>query len=406
MRKQVLFVSPVSPVRDGIGIQQRAFRNLNLLTDHYAVDAVILADKFDDRFLKQLPVNATTCIDFAYKDLPDRLRTVPGMQLLWRIWWHVGQRLRITLRKSKIKKRLSEVLACDFEFVFYFRIKSYWVHSFLASNNANFSPRTIVDFDDYESLARSQMLPYIYKAMGRQKYYSNHVDIFFTKRLENKILRSADHVLVSSEIDKISLTKKGSKLVPITVLPNTVYLPDKLPRSQGSRRIMFLGAMNYYPNIDGAVFFCSTVLPILREKLPNPVEIYLVGSSPSDEILQLGRIAEVTVTGRVENLRDYYQKSDIVIVPIRMGGGTRIKIIEAMAYGRMVMSTTIGCEGIPIRSSQELVIADEPEKFAIDCASYLSCPNSRHVIEQKARKFVEEKYSYESAQSIFQSSHV
>jgi glycosyltransferase involved in cell wall biosynthesis len=156
---------------------------------------------------------------------------------------------------------------------------------------------------------------------------------------------------------------------------------------------MFIGNMGYPPCVDAVLYFCSEILPLIRQAI-EPIELWIVGADPRPEVLRLNG-SDVRVTGRVEDVVPYYQQSTVCVVPLRAGGGTRLKILEAMALGRPVVSTTIGCEGLDVVDGEHLYIADTPEEFAEKTVRLLRNRQSYQHIRANGRQLVEARYSWD-----------
>lgn len=171
------------------------------------------------------------------------------------------------------------------------------------------------------------------------------------------------HCVTMSESDKALLLAANPNL-KITVLPNGVdtrnYAP--LPFPKNAARLLFVGNMAYRPNIDAVTYFCQSIYPKIKAEYPS-IEFWIVGKDPAPEVANL-KGNGIHVTGQVDDLGSYYNDSIICVVPLRAGGGTRLKILEAMALGRPVVTTSIGCEGLDVKDGQHLFIADMPDLFA------------------------------------------
>ena len=139
--------------------------------------------------------------------------------------------------------------------------------------------------------------------------------------------------------------------------------------------------------------FVVQILPLIRHTI-NPMEFWIVGGNPRPEVLELNGNG-VRVTGRVEDVVPYYQQSTVCVVPLRAGGGTRLKILEAMALGRPVVSTTIGCEGLDVVDGEHLFIADTPEQFAQKTVRLLLDRHLSQYMCANARRLVEAHYGWD-----------
>jgi glycosyltransferase involved in cell wall biosynthesis len=160
-----------------------------------------------------------------------------------------------------------------------------------------------------------------------------------------------------------------------------------------SHDLLFVGMMNYPPNADGAIYFVESILPQIRARIPD-VRLTIVGHSPPARVRDLGKIPGVEVTGFVDNLQPYYASASVVVAPLRSGGGTRLKILEAMALSRPVVTTSMGCEGLVVESGKHVMIADKPEMFADAVTNLLTDPASQRRLAGNSRRLVEDRYDW------------
>jgi glycosyltransferase involved in cell wall biosynthesis len=151
--------------------------------------------------------------------------------------------------------------------------------------------------------------------------------------------------------------------------------------------------MLFEPNIEAACFFVRDIWPRVREAMPRAT-FWIVGTEPSEAVRRLHSESNgVVVTGEVPDVLPYLQRSVAAIVPLKNGGGTRLKILEAMAAGRAVVSTSVGAEGLDVRTGENILIADDPLTFASHCISVLNSPDLRHRLAAAGRRLVEQRYS-------------
>jgi len=215
---------------------------------------------------------------------------------------------------------------------------------------------------------------------------------------EARVCRLADGVVAVSEADKVAL----QQLVPgleVTTVPNAVDVEyytatDIQPSPLPTHSLVFTGKMDFRPNVDAVLWFCQEVLPLVRRKLPD-ARFYIVGQSPHRRVLRLADDTAVTVTGYVDDVRSYIAGACVYVVPLRMGGGTRLKVLEAMAMGKPIVSTSLGCEGFEgLAPSRELSIADSPQEFAQRVIELLDDASWRERLGRAAQRFVEEQYDW------------
>jgi sugar transferase (PEP-CTERM/EpsH1 system associated) len=184
----------------------------------------------------------------------------------------------------------------------------------------------------------------------------------------------------------------------VNVIPNGVdlqaYVPDGVPGSP-SNRVVFVGRMDYHANVDGVLWFCRKILPYIRRQKPD-VLFQIVGGFPSEDVRRLAIPGQIEVTGFVEDVRPYLKKATAVVVPLRIGGGTRLKILEAFAMGKAVISTSLGAEGISVVGGREILLADSPEQFASKVLEVLDRLELRESLQKAGRHLVEACYSWTS----------
>lgn len=165
-------------------------------------------------------------------------------------------------------------------------------------------------------------------------------------------------------------------------------------QEQTDESIVFTGSMDWLPNEDAMLYFDKEILPLIR-KLNRHVKLFIIGKSPTKALMDLARKDNrIVVTGRVNDVRPFIENAKVFIVPIRIGGGTRLKILEAMSMQKAVVSTTIGAEGISYTNGTDIVIADTPKDFAQKLLTLLNEPGQREALGTKARELVCKTYDW------------
>jgi len=162
-----------------------------------------------------------------------------------------------------------------------------------------------------------------------------------------------------------------------------------------SQELVFTGSMDWRPNQDAVTYFIRDIFPLLRSKYPS-LAVSFVGRNPPPEIMALDRISGVTVTGTVDDVRPYIRRAAVYIVPLRIGGGSRLKILEALAMRKAVVSTAIGAEGLKVADGSNILLADDPDRFAEKIGLLLEDAELRARLGATGRDTVEKMYSWES----------
>jgi len=223
-------------------------------------------------------------------------------------------------------------------------------------------------------------------------------------RFESAALSRFDLVLAVSEADAATFARlyPGHVDRPVHVVPTGVQTDYFVPTGGAARaHMVFTGSMDWLPNEDGMTYFCREVLPKIRAAEPDAT-LSIIGRSPTPAVRKLGEIAGVEVTGRVDDVRPHIARGAVYVVPLRIGGGTRLKIFEAMSMGKAVVSTAIGAEGLPVTNGRDIVIADEASAFADAVVRLMRDAAARLALEGAARKLVVEKYDWSAVATDFE----
>jgi polysaccharide biosynthesis protein PslH len=214
------------------------------------------------------------------------------------------------------------------------------------------------------------------------------------RRFESRTCATARLTLAVSEPDRALLAQAapGARVRAIPTGVDTSYFsPQPGPERQGA--LVFTGSMDYYPNEDGILHFAEATLPLIRRQVPE-TQVTVVGRDPSARLRLAAARAGVRLTGTVEDVRPYVAESAVYVVPLRVGGGTRLKIFEALAMAKPVVSTTVGAEGLPLVPGRHFVQADDPAAFAEAVVSLLRDPARRESLGRAGRELVEQHYAW------------
>jgi len=236
---------------------------------------------------------------------------------------------------------------------------------------------------------------------ARRQYLKLQAQRMF--RYEGAVCRNVRKVIAVSETDA-ALMRESYGVKRVDAVPTGVdadYFRPGAPVAPVTD-LVFVGAMDWAPNIDGIDWFQREVLPSILRRKPD-CSLTIVGRKPSRALLEWGsRHPRIQVKGTVPDVRPWLWGAKLSIVPLRRGGGTRLKIFEAMAAGVPVVSTTIGAEGLGVGDGDTIRIADQPEDFALACIALLDDAAERERIRDRAFQMVTERYSWEVVASAFE----
>ncbi|HVS21806.1 MAG TPA: glycosyltransferase [Pyrinomonadaceae bacterium] len=211
---------------------------------------------------------------------------------------------------------------------------------------------------------------------------------------EQRATREFDAHLVVSERDRERLLglNTNARIFVIENGVDTAYYSDA-PTAVRTHRIVFVGSMDYHANIDAVVDFAREVWPDLRERKPELV-FTIVGRDPATEVRELASIPGIEVTGTIDDVRPFYREAIAAVVPLKVGGGSRLKILEAMAAGVLVVSTTLGAEGLDVQHGENILIADTNEQLVAAIAGLFENEDQRKQIIAGARALVSERHDW------------
>ena len=392
-RQRILFLTPQLPYPPEQGT---AIRNYNLLRQVASRHEVALLS-FDSREGYGLPDHPSRvgplsafCRPLRVIPVPrrspaDRLRTLLTSSLPDMAFRLYAPAFVQALREIVSQERYDIVQIEGIELARYGLLLREWLGAA--------APRVILDEHNAEYLLQRRAFETDLAYPGRwpAALYSL-VQWFRLAHFERRVCRAATAVAACSEADARAL----QALLPgleVLVVPNGVDteryqpgIPDSLPLQHPA--IVFTGKMDFRPNVDGVLWFYERVWPIVRATVRD-VRFYVVGQSPHRRLDPLRADPQVIITGHVPDILPYFGGADVYIVPLRIGGGTRLKVLEAMSSGLPIVSTTLGAEGIELTPGQHGLLADEPEAFARAVLSVLQDRDRAHMglaASQRARE--------------------
>jgi glycosyltransferase involved in cell wall biosynthesis len=389
----LLFVSQLLPWPLDNGTALRVYHLLQWLSERHRVTLVVLAEDWKTvdetfplwhRFERVLSVHRVTCAftwTRRYEHHPpvsDRLKALVSSPVpSFARRWYSPQLLAI----------LRDLHATTpFDLV--------WVErSYLAEmvRAAGFR-RVVVDVDDIESVA-------FFRALRRAPWYPSK-PLHYAEWAKGHLYERA---LLPLRFQRLLVCKEEDRrfFVPgarhkVFVVPNGVRsFPPCDPRDESPGEMLFVGALEYGPNVDAVTYFVREVLPLVQARCPG-ARFTMVGARPGEAVRRLHNGSDVVVAGSVPDLEPYYRRAPLVVVPMRLGGGTRIKVLEALAHGKALVTTSIGAEGLSLARGEALEIADGPEGFAATCVRLLGDPEARRRLAENGRRQVLERFEWDA----------
>jgi glycosyltransferase involved in cell wall biosynthesis len=222
------------------------------------------------------------------------------------------------------------------------------------------------------------------------------------RRVERRACRRAAVTIAVSADDRRRLEAEAPSAAVVDV-PTGVDIDYFAPAAVPERpaHLVFSGSMDWYPNEDGVLYFATEVLPLIRAVRPD-VTFSVIGRRPADRLRAVAERTGIELTGTVDDVRPHVAAGQLYVVPLRVGGGTRLKIFEALAMGKPVLSTTIGAEGLDVEDGRHLRLADGPAGFAAAVVELLEDPAARSRLGREGRRLVEARYSWASVTRVFE----
>lgn len=321
---------------------------------------------------------------------PKRRKIIEHLQVIFSNIRH-GRPLAVyDFFRQELAKKLVELLSDqDIDIV-------QFEHSFFAPYidvlEKGYQGKTVLDFHNvgFQQYRRMAGLE-----LGWGKKASFWIKSVLMRNWESLYARRFHHCLATSEIDA-TLLKTQAPGLKVSVIPNGIDTSTNqlLDEPTACTTLLIIGTIGYPPNLDSVIYFCSEILPLIEQQIPE-VRLMVVGHAPPKKVKELGKRPNIDVLGSVLDVLPCYQNACITVVPLRGGGGTRIKIIESMALGRPVVSTTIGCEGLNVVDGMHLLIGDSPSEFSNAVIRLLKDRPLRARIVANARSLVETYYDWE-----------
>ena len=375
---RLLFLSPTFPDTTGNGLAMRAGMWLEALSKTYAVTLVVVPLFGDQPPSSQAFVRAH-CAEVMVAEAG----AAPPASA-------AGHDTALTALAKRYEAGIREAAGSrHFDVIHCFRLYL----APLALSLAQSGGQLWLDMDDMES-STAASLSDLYAANGLHREAEAQArDAGTYAALEAQLLPAFERVFAGSRIDSGRIA--GLTWTHPILVPNAVRLPARPiePLTTHPFTFLFAGTLGYYPNQDAVMFFCTKVLPLIRARTSAPLRVRIAGAGAPPNLAPLARIEGVRFTGHAEDMAGEYADAEAVVVPIRGGGGTRIKVLEAFAYQRPVISTSAGIEGIEATPGEHFLLADTPQEFADQCVTLMNDTERASALAQSAYQLVTESYS-------------
>ena len=294
---------------------------------------------------------------------------------------------------SPMKRALENFLSQeDFDII---QVESIHLMSYLPIvRKARKRPVVVCDWHNVES---ELMQRYSQREPGRlRRAYASRTARLMSE-FEKRALRDFDaHITVSQrDAERLRTISPDARIFVIENGVDIDFYSDLGANDESLRRLVFVGSMDYHANIDAAVNFAREVWPQVRERQPKLI-FTIVGKDPAPEVRGLAQIHGIEVTGTVDDVRPFYRDASVAVVPLKVGGGSRLKILEAMAAGVPVVSTTLGAEGLEVHHDENILIADTNEQLVAAITSVIENKTRRDHLSAAGRALVSSRYDWSS----------
>jgi glycosyltransferase involved in cell wall biosynthesis len=390
-RERVLFLAPIAPSDRGNGLAMRCGFLLDAYARRFAVDLALIPvasrnhelNDFIAARVRRAQVFAPAAPDSHFA-LVGRLAD-PSARL--QAFAQYGRPSLTSTLTAELRAAIETW--CGAERYRIVHVSRLYLSSLVARWLAAREPgqRLVLDCDEDDAAAYQRIARMQERAGDALAAAWSRAEAAGFSRLAPHWLAQFDLLLAASPGEARSLSGRAGGR-PVTVIPNTVpAAPPRRGRPRRRRRtVIFVGTMGYAPNADGITWFATRVWPRLRREVPFPLRLLIVGGNPPAQVVRLDASHDIWVTGRVADVAPFYDAADLAIVPLRAGGGTRIKLVEAAGRGVPVVSTRFGAMGTSLRPGREFTIADDAAGFARACAALLRDEPAAHAMAARAAR--------------------
>lgn len=388
-RWRILMLAPLSPWPVNNGSKVRMFHLARLLSQRH--DVTLLAQSPDGpdaagHLAAELPGVELTVVHCAAQSS----RPIRAVRALFgRLPLHVSE-----ARDARMSQAVTDASAHPYDVLHVFHMT---MVQYVSQARARFS---VYDPMGNETLYMERMIaaaPWLWAPFLR-------MNMTRVRRYEAWAASRCDAVVSVSELEAEyfrRFARPDARVVTIPIAPDTAQLLALEPLAAARPVVLFSGSLDWFPNTDAAAFLVRSIWPEVRRARAD-AELWLAGKDPTPEIRKLGRTAGVKVIANPDSMLPLLQSAAVVVVPIRTGSGTKIKTVEAMAAGKAIVATTLGCEGWDVQDGTHLRRRDEPGEFARAIVNLLDNAGERARLGAAARALVRERYTAEGMVARFE----
>jgi len=383
---EILFITPFLRVPADYGLGIRNYEILKYLSQKHQVSVLTYEECNSSETDLWLETNGIRCTRIPFNKVRSG-STSSLISVLYRFTYpphffkaHLSSTLKQSFREICSQQKDLNVILFDTQLT-----------GQLLLSEKNSKPCVLMLADVYEAQKRRKI-----RRIGFRPYLLVlFIEWLMTAIYEHKIIRQFKHVVAVSPLERDVIQKRHPE-TDVVLIPNGVDTESfALTRNTATNKnLVFIGTFEYEPNIDAFFYFCDEIFPKIREQHPG-ICFIAVGRNPPPRMCQRASLEPgIIITGKVDDVRPYYSQATCIVIPLRLGSGTKLKTLEAMAMGVPVVTTTVGCEGIAVQDGKHLFIADTIETFVGRVSLLLNSPAISTQMIKNARKLVEENYDW------------
>jgi sugar transferase (PEP-CTERM/EpsH1 system associated) len=378
--KKILMMSYRFPYPLIDGSRIRIYNIGKILAERYQVDLLAINEgKIAAEDIREMEKNFNKVIPYSFNPTWFKLNTLKGLfsKNSLQIYYHYFKKVQ-----EWINQHYTEY---DLIFCVHIRMTKYLRKITNIPKVIDFIDATSINYQEAQRNSAG-LWRFIYPVENKR-----------TLLYELKMLKEFDKVFITSPFDKQYLVDNSQNVIDnLIIIPNGIK-EELLTRKNNFKEenwIVFLGKMNYSPNVDAVIYFANKIFPLII-KIEDDLKFIIVGSNPTKEVLKLGRRKNIEVTGFMDDPYEYLEKAKIVVAPLRFGAGTQYKILEAMALGKVVVTTSKGARGISGEDGKHFIIVDNEKEMAKKMLDLIDDKLERDRIGNNAKKLINSKYRWD-----------